>query len=483
MYETLASQLKRLSPMQWAFGGSLLLSWIAVLGAATIGKDGAFYIDIAQTMVDQGASAALQRFNWAWFPMLLGSTHQLTGLPLETVAYLWCALLMAGTCALLVSCVQLRVPKAGYWAVLVVLAMPSFNTFRSDIIREHGFWFFSVLALWLALRWQARGGWKLASAIQFAIGAAALFRLEALLLCAALSLWLVPSLRSKQGWLCLVQLNALPLIGLLGFLLLLSGQGISQGRIEHYAGLLDPRNVAVDFKLLSSQFADSLKLKYSKDEAGQIVFFGVLAAILIKFIKLLGPFALPLVSRRAWSGVPSAIRSFAPFAYSWLLYVVVLLLFFFREQFINSRYVSFLDLLVVPLIAVVVLAFAGQFPRLAKALVVLALLVMLDNVVSLGAKKTHYIQAGHWLAANVERTDAVYYDDGRIGYYAGWGYLLPAQSREQAMSAESAEQYSYFVIEAEEDEPWLQSWLGARQRKVLAQFANRKGDTVLIIGQ
>ena len=51
------------------------------------------------------------------------------------------------------------------------------------------------------------------------------------------------------------------------------------------------------------------------------------------------------------------------------------------------------------------------------------------------------------------------------------------------MSAESAEQYSYFVIEAEEDEPWLQSWLGARQRKVLAQFANRKGDTVLIIGQ
>lgn len=65
--------------------GSLLLSWVAIFGTVTIGKDGAFYIDIAQTFLDQDAAAAFQLFNWPWFSFLLGATHWLTGIPWRVV--------------------------------------------------------------------------------------------------------------------------------------------------------------------------------------------------------------------------------------------------------------------------------------------------------------------------------------------------------------------------------------------------------------
>lgn len=203
----------RLSPVGVAFFGSLLLSVIAVLGVVTIGKDAAFYIDIAQRVNADGVQAAILAFDWPWFPILLAWSHSLLGLPYEQAAYLWCALLMAGACALLVDALGRALPGSGLWMPLLVLALPALNSFRNDILREQGFWFFSVLALWLALNWAERGGWLRAAAIHLAILGAALFRLEALMLFGALALWRLPDLFSYSGWNRLLQIAALPLLG------------------------------------------------------------------------------------------------------------------------------------------------------------------------------------------------------------------------------------------------------------------------------
>lgn len=477
------TRLGRVSPVWLAFFGSLLLSLVAVSGVVTIARDAAFYIDIAQQVNGQGPQVAMKLFDWPWFPLLLAYTHSLFGLPYEAAAYLWCALFMAGTCALLVDCTRQRVPDAGHWACLVVLAMPAFNQFRYDILREFGFWFFCSLALWLALRWQARGGWWRATSIHLALLAAALFRLEALVLLAALALWQLPELRSREGRLRILQLAALPLLAVaVGALMLLAMGGLTSARVNYYLSLLDPRQVFVSFDALSRQFSASLITKYSKDETDQIIFFGLLAALLIKFVKVLGPFAATFLSRRTWSAGRCYWQEFRPFAWAALLYLGVLMLFFVRLQFMNARYTSFLNLLVVPLVAVSLMLFARNFPRLAKGLVVLALLAMLDNVVSLSAKKTHYIEAGHWVAQHIEPAAPVYYDDGRIAYYAGRGYPKSDLTREAAMGPERAGQYRYFLIEADADEPWLKDWLAQRNARVLARFANRKGDAVLVIG-
>ncbi len=146
MVDVLAA-LRRISPVQIAFLGSLLLSLIAIAGTLTLAKDAARYLYVSQQIVEQGPRVAFDLFSWPWFSLLLAATQRLSGLPLELTAYLWCAFLMAGTCALLVAITQRYVIDSGYWACLVVLSIPAFNHLRYDIIREFGFWFFCTLAL------------------------------------------------------------------------------------------------------------------------------------------------------------------------------------------------------------------------------------------------------------------------------------------------------------------------------------------------
>lgn len=467
-------------PVRLAFWGSVLLSLIAVLGTATVARDAALYIDIAQQITEHGPKVAWQNFDWPWFSFLLAGTHIVLRLPLELSAYLWCGVFLAGTCALMVDCVRQRSPDSARWACLVVLAMPAVNIFRNDIIREFGFWFFCTLALWLALRWQARGGWLRAGLIHMAIVAAALFRLEALLLLPALGLWQLPNLwsstRRKQFW----QFILLPVLGVA---VVLASGAFSLARVSVYLNMLNPHNVFASFELLSGQFSRSLINKYSQDEAGRIIFFGILATMLISFVKLMGPFAVPFVLRSNWSVLRAYWRDYRPFAWAALLYVVVLILFFLKEQFMNTRYLSFLNLLFVPVLASVLAVFVRHYPRWGKALVALGFLVMLSNVVSTSPGKTHYIEAGHWVAANIEPSAPAYFEDGRISYYAGRGYVLNNLTREDAMSAGRAGEFRYFLIDAREDEPWLGSWLAEHKQRVLAHFANRKGATVLVIGE
>lgn len=470
-------------PVRLAFLGSLLLSLIAVLGVATVSRDAAFYIDIAQQVSEQGPKVAFQRFNWPWFSLLLAATHVVFRLPLELSAYLWCALFVAGTCALIVDCVRQRTPEAARWACLVVLAMPAMNGFREDIIRECGFWFFCTLTFWLALRWQVRGGWLRAAVIHLAILAAALFRLEATLLVLALAIWQLPNLWSSTQRKSFFQFMLLPLTGALLALAFISLSGaVSSERVGYYLDMLNPRYVFASFNLLSEQFANSLINTYSRNDAGQIIFFGILATLFISLIKLMGPFAVPFVLRRNWSVLRAFWSQYRPFAWAALIYIAVLLLFFIKQQFMISRYLSFLNLLLVPVMALALMAFVREFPRAGKVLVVIGLLVMLSNVISTGAGKTHYIKAGQWLAQNVDPQTAAYYEDGRIGYYAGRGYQIGIPARELAMDAEHAGSYRYFLIEAKADEPWLLSWMAEHNKRVLARFANRKGAAVLVIG-
>ena len=467
-------------PVWLAFFGSLLLSLIAVMGTATVGRDAALYIDVAQQVTEQGPDVAWAAFDWPWFSLLLAATHSILRLPLELSAYLWCGLFFAGTSALMVDCVRQRSPDITRWACLVMLAMPAVNAFRNDIIRECGFWFFCTLALWLALRWQARGGWLRAAFIHMAIVAAALFRLEALLLIPALALWQLPSLWSSSRRLSFFQFSLLPVLGLL----VVSVTGVlMSARVVLYLDMIEPRGVFASFQMLCDQFANSLINKYSQDEAGRIIFFGILATMTITFVKLMGPFAVPFILRRNWGVLGIYWRDYRPFAWVALLYLVVLVLFFIKQQFMNARYMSFLNLLFVPVLAMGLAAFAREFPRLGKGLVVLALLVMLSNVISTGAGKTHYIEAGRWMSSHVEPDAPTYFSDGRISYYAGRGYVMPVLTQEEAISPAHAGDYRYFVIEAKGDEPWLNEWLAAHKLRILEHFANRKGATVVVIGR
>lgn len=475
--------LMGISPLWLTFIASLVLSLIAISGTDILARDAAFYMDIAHQVNVHGQRVALTMFDWPWFAMLIAGTHSLTHLPLEMCAHLYCALFMAGTCTLLVDCIRQRVPEATHWGCLVVLAMPAINQFRWDIIREQGFWFFCILALWLALRWDSRGGWLRAAAIYLAVAAAALFRLEALTLLVALGVWQLPNLFLKGRRRSFLEFFWLPLVLLVPVLVaVLPRIDWQSGRVAYMLALIEPHSVFANFNKLALQFGNSLTAKYSVDEAGRIILFGMLASLLIKFVNLMGPFALPFLWPRAWCAWQLYWRAFRPFAWAAAAYFAVMMLFFINSQFMIGRYLSFLDVLVVPLLAVALSQFAKAFPRLGRAMLVIGLLVMLANVISLGGKKTNFIASGQWVAEHIDASAPVFYEDGRISYYAGRGYPQPTIPRDIAIAPGSAERYQYFVFEADEREPWLQAWVAEHKLRVLASFTQRKGKTVTVVG-
>lgn len=478
------ARLKWISPVRLAFFGSLLLSLVAVLGEATIGKDGALYVDLAVTFLDSGLRATFERFDWPWFSILLAMLHRVSGLEIELLAYLACAFFMAGTCALLVDVIIKRVPQAGFLGCLVVLSMPAFNAFRGDVLREHGFWFFSVVALWQAMRWHEQPNWLGAALVQVAVVCAAFFRFEAVLLMPALALWQIVGVRSLAGLKPIIQLNALPAfacLALLGWFVV--GVDLPAERLSDYAELLNPQGVVTNFRDTAEHFRSSVLHRFAEDDAGHILIFGLLGSAVFMFLKLLGPFSAPFLFKGGRATIGVYVQLFQLFLWVLLCYFIVIMLFYTQQLFMNSRYISFLNLLAVPAATLAFLWFVVQFPRLGRALIFIALLVMLDNVLSFSAKKTHYVESGHWIAEHLNADVSVYYADSRISYHAGRGYPKQRLTTAAAMREENQARFDYFVIEAKSDEPWLVEWLRVHEKRVLAQFANRKGDTVLVLGK
>lgn len=469
------------SPVLVAFCASLLLSLIAVLGVVTIAKDAAFYIDIAQQVGEQGWQVASERFNWPGLIYLLSASHMFLGLPLEWAAYLWCALFMAGACALWVACIRRVHPPLAPWAVLIALSVPAFNDFRDDILREFGFWFFTALACWALLVWRQREGFLRAALVHASILAAMIFRLEAALLYAAFALWVVGGVGNNAGRRRLLQFALWPLI-LAGIgLIYLSLSAEAPRRLEYYLALLNPQRILAVYNQMAETLAEAAFAKYLHDDAGVLLLLLVLSTCAYFYAASCGVLAFIFLHPRAWSAVAVYWRDYRPFALAFLTYLGVLLIFFVQKGFLNSRYVSYLHWLSLPLLSWAMLRFYQAFPRLGKLMVGLLLLTMLANVVSTSAKKTHYLEVAQWLSEHVEQPEQVYFQDGRFAYYAGFGYRPSRLDFVDAMSDAERENYRYFVIEMKPDHPWLVAWLAKNGGEIVARFANRKQQTVLVI--
>lgn len=195
----ISPRLDALGPVRAAFFGSLILSWLALLRGDPVNRDGVIYLDAARTILEQGLSAVGQLNPvWMTFSTHVAGIAAATGLKTEAAAHLLNALFLAGACGLLVAVTRRRMPEAAWAACLVALAMPAYNGYRDMVLREFGFWFFCLLALWLAMRWEDAPRWREVVACQAAFAMAACFRLEAIAFYPALMLWQLAAVPAGQ---------------------------------------------------------------------------------------------------------------------------------------------------------------------------------------------------------------------------------------------------------------------------------------------
>ncbi|MBE7422482.1 MAG: glycosyltransferase family 39 protein [Zoogloeaceae bacterium] len=469
-------------PVRAAFVGSLLLSWVALSGAL-INRDGIHYVEVARAMLEQGFALQRGGADWQFLSILMAGLSALTGMTPETSGHLLNALLLAGTCSLLVAIVRRRLPEAAWAACLVVLAMPAYNGYRNELLREYGFWFFCALSFWLAMRWEAAPRWREALACQLALGIAALFRLEAVAFYPALMLWQAFAAPAGQRVRRVIMLGCLPMIGaVLAAVLFGSGTVPQPARVSYYFEAANPVRTLQLLNEAGSRMSETVfKYKYSREEAGYILFFGLLSVIPMKFLKMAGVFVVPLAYAVLTHSIRAVLARWQPLPWAFLAYLLVLIAFVTHQFFLVGRYVSLLNLLAVPVAAAGFALLMQHFPRWRGVMVALALVTMAANVVSLSPKKTHIAEAGRWLGVNAPDSGRVGVDNARIAYYAGWRTSQAVSLDRAALGTALAQKRIDMVaVEAPRKDAETEVWLAEHRLQAVQRFANKAGDAVIV---
>ncbi len=488
MREKVSAWARAVGPVRMAFICSLMLSAVAVWNSPVLNRDGMFYVEWAQSIIDHGSAGVRQHPGWpflAFQPALIAVASSATRLGPETSAYAINALFLAGACSLLVAITRRRLPEAAWAAVLVVLAMPAYNEYRNQVLREYGFWFFGLLAFWLAMRWDESHRWREALACQAAICCAALFRREALAIIPALMLWQTLAAPAGSRLRRVLMLGCLPLAGAaMAGALFASGLVPMPDSMRSFFEAANPlRQLQVigDAAGRMSEFV--FKHKYSREEAGYVLFFGLLTIIPVKFLKMTGVFVVPLAFAFAGQPLRAVLARWQPLPWVFFAHVLVLVAFITHQFFLVGRYVALLNLLAVPVIAAGLAALMQRFPRWRGLMLTLALLTLLANVLSFSPKSTQIIDAGKWLAANRVAASRVYVENPRVAYYAGLGYAATGRNRlerDALASAVAENRFDMLVLDVHARDAGIDEWLAANHLQMIQRFANKGGNAVIV---
>lgn len=471
--ERAAKAARPIPPVLAAFAGSLLASLLAILtSAGTLNRDGMLYIDAARLFLEGGVAAAQGVFGWPFLPILIALVSKATGLGLEAAGHTLSALFMAGACALVVACSSRLYPNTAWIAVLTVLAIPGLNDYRNELLREYGYWFFVMLAFWLALRWSEALRWGMALLIQASIVIASLFRPEALAFLPALVIWQIFDAPVQTRTKRVLMLGVLAAVGALTLLVLA------------IAGLL-PSRLAGDFGRLSiNRFTETAQgiapalHPFARENAGAILLFGSLALIPFKFAKMAGVFILPLLFalRR------EPLRQLRVLGWAFLAHLAVLAVFVTDLHFLAGRYVATLFFFAAPLMALGLQIIIQRWQRLKLPLIALALVLALSNAISLAPGKQHFVAAGAWLAQNAEDTPRVYNESARAAYYAGWRYETSTMrsGRNSLPEALQRNELDLVVLEVSRQDADFPDWFANSGLREVVRFSHANGDSVVI---
>ena len=435
------------TPADRRFLGSVLL-FCAIAGCLSslwciyidhvINNDGVEYIRAAERFALGDISGAFAIHQWPFFSALMWITAALLGISYENAGYLLNTAFFTASSVVFVLVVHAfggRSRRLVMLAAFIAVLHPSFNEYRSYIIRDAGYLLFYLLALlFFARRAACPSIWSGVAAVA-ALALAALFRIEGAVFLIAAPLLLVTSstVGARQPWRDLVLLigSTVTVAVVLGWWLLAPKHGMPAGDVADnpigvVGSALDQVVATLSKKMaiLRSEFLGA----YSAEYAWALFVFAVgMLLVSATFTQLTIPWAV-IVLGSIWFGVKFPLK---PLNRLWLslvgMHLAILLVFTVINLFLAARY---------PLALAITILILGPFAmdrvfemttwrRLRGIPRVLAVVLVLwgigESVSGLdNATRAEAIKgAGLWLAPQAESPGSVITNDRRIAYYAG----------------------------------------------------------------
>lgn len=127
---------------------SILISLLSI-NNSLINNDGILYLNTAKIFNEQGLHIALKSYHWPLFPITIGLIAQSFNCSILTAAYFICTLLQ---CIIVLSYIKLfKIVSDSkinlLFALVTILGFIQFNDYRHYIIRDWGYWTFSLMAI------------------------------------------------------------------------------------------------------------------------------------------------------------------------------------------------------------------------------------------------------------------------------------------------------------------------------------------------
>ncbi len=493
------SQLLIKHPYVTGIVGSLLISVFLINSNPLFNTDGVLYLRAAQAFTTGGIDAAIELYPRPFYSILIGLIHQASGLNLIHAAYLLNTLLLAGLVCAFISLAGLFSDKERIHllAALTIIIFAGLNEHRHYIIRDFGYWAFSLAAIgcflrhYLNLQVSFFIGWLGCTSI------AALFRPEASILL------LLPLCRLADLSFTDKQLgryySQVMMVAIILPLLLWVIDLVLQANL--YVSLLDTINGELQsfrqaqpgsFAEAADRFAGQVLNRFSERYAQPALMMALMYIFFAKFFELLGlayliAIGTALFLSRRYQLIPRNIL--LPYLFAVILLTLPVLDFLANSQFLQARYTMLIVLVCMLMIpSMLDVLYEKYRNRFASGwqkwgLVLLMLYTFFDGLVSFGHSKRYLLEGVDWLQSNASAGASLYSNNAQIAYMSGlevnW---KDSRDFQYAGFVTSVNDYDYWAVKINKNDRLLQFFMRQRvtQLEKLVQFSNGRGDQLVI---
>ena len=427
-------------PLLLALLGSLAAAGLVFMRGEALNDDAFTYVRVADLFLHEGLGAAFAHYPWASYSVLFAHFNALeldlfnAGLLVNAALYVLVAAAFVGVVSQLVQPWPAQERRFVLLLAAAIISLyPQLNEFRSMLLRDVGFWAFSLAGLGQLIA-AARANtalrfWRYGIGFCVALGLAFAFRAEAIAYLLAAP-WAFLFLRDAQGVRRLpdaLRLSALcmALASLAAAACLVAGIDLVQLFTEFAATYRPFVETAFAPSDAQRQLLDAAAPIEHAANSGDGVFALFVSLPLLLTSSLASAISLPFCAVLAWGVIRkkheashlsldrTALVLVGSFA---AINMAILLGFVFITHFVSARYGMLLSLLLVAFVPIVLVRQRAAAPLIALLLAYCAV----DSFYSFGRDKGYVDEAVAWVETHVaaEDGDAAFVSNSRRLAYA-----------------------------------------------------------------
>jgi hypothetical protein len=440
---------------------SLLLSVWQIIGVAQINHDAVYYLQAIQGDAD----SIRQIGNWLLYSKLIQAIHLIVGVEPEHAAWLLNILLDT---VLVLAFIRLIEVLGGnrrtlIWAAVLVLSLPYLNDNRAEIIRDHGYWAFSLVAMIFFLRLFRNFSWRSLLAWNLAMLVATLFRVEGAVFIVFMPFALL--LNTNLPWQQRIRhtrLALLPVIGITGMIALaiMFSSGFQNRLVDALAksgNILSVFTEIVPGK--AHLLARGVIPQFSQSTAEATIYLGVIYSILKDLVSSLSWLYFGILVLRRWFPAPGLPQHARPVIGFYAAISFLILFLHGAQHFIMvSRYTVSLALM---LLVIVVFSLnelqrrTQEKPGFKPRIAVVGFCIMLlfaDSLINSSKPKVYILDAAQWAQKNLPDQAKVLtdYHPERVGYYSNRHNNRHYDFQRYRPASTSIEDYDYAFVRTRE---------------------------------